>query len=203
MAALAARRARRRAGRDGRAEASARRATLTPAAAELRGTRLRAGRGAVPERPHAAGGEAYGAIAVGRGANLDTIDVPLNNRVWLAERFARDPRARRRGGAAGGHRRDRRAGPIRGPAASTTTSAIPTRQPHLVARPGLPRIPGSFSPRPPGSAPAPTGAVLDDARRTFYDGPLQMKYAGLDPAARYKRPRGLRRRHLQPDGRSG
>src|SRR5262249_7736844 len=30
----------------------------------------------------------YKAISVGRGANLDTIDVPLNNRVWLQQRFA-------------------------------------------------------------------------------------------------------------------
>ena len=32
--------------------------------------------------------ERYKAIAVGRGANLDTIDVPLNNRRWLKRRFA-------------------------------------------------------------------------------------------------------------------
>ncbi len=30
----------------------------------------------------------YQAIAVERGANLDTIDYPLNNRVWLEDRFA-------------------------------------------------------------------------------------------------------------------
>jgi hypothetical protein len=30
----------------------------------------------------------YAAISVGRGANLDELDVPLNNRVWLANRFA-------------------------------------------------------------------------------------------------------------------
>ena len=32
--------------------------------------------------------EKYQAIAVDRGANLDTLDVPLNNREWLKERFA-------------------------------------------------------------------------------------------------------------------
>ncbi len=32
--------------------------------------------------------ERYKAIAVGRGANLDTIDMPLNNRLWLKQRFA-------------------------------------------------------------------------------------------------------------------
>src|SRR5262249_21642924 len=29
----------------------------------------------------------YKAISVGRGATLDTIDAPLNNRVWLEQRF--------------------------------------------------------------------------------------------------------------------
>ncbi len=30
----------------------------------------------------------YQAIAIGRGANLDAIDYPLNNRMWLENRFA-------------------------------------------------------------------------------------------------------------------
>jgi len=33
--------------------------------------------------------ERYQAIGVDRGANLDTIDYPLNNRLWLKEQFAR------------------------------------------------------------------------------------------------------------------
>ena len=32
--------------------------------------------------------EKYRAIEVGRGANLDELNVPLNNRVWLKDRFA-------------------------------------------------------------------------------------------------------------------
>ena len=32
----------------------------------------------------------YQAISVDRGATLDTIDVPLNNRLWLEERFAQN-----------------------------------------------------------------------------------------------------------------
>jgi len=31
--------------------------------------------------------ERYKAISVGRGANLDTIDAPLNNRLWLKAQF--------------------------------------------------------------------------------------------------------------------
>ena len=33
--------------------------------------------------------ELYQAIAVDRGASLDTLDFPLNNRQWLVEQFAR------------------------------------------------------------------------------------------------------------------
>ena len=33
--------------------------------------------------------ELYKAIAVDRGASLDTLDYPLNNRRWLEEQFAR------------------------------------------------------------------------------------------------------------------
>src|SRR5882762_394908 len=33
--------------------------------------------------------ERYQAIDIGRGANLDTIDVPLNNRLWLRDQFER------------------------------------------------------------------------------------------------------------------
>ena len=30
----------------------------------------------------------YQAIAAGRGGNLDLIDIPMNNRMWLEKRFA-------------------------------------------------------------------------------------------------------------------
>ena len=36
--------------------------------------------------------ERYQAIAVDRGASLDTLDYPLNNRAWLEEQFARIPK---------------------------------------------------------------------------------------------------------------
>ena len=34
----------------------------------------------------------YKAIGVDRGASLDTLDVPLNNRLWLERSFADAPR---------------------------------------------------------------------------------------------------------------
>jgi hypothetical protein len=66
----------------------------------------------------------YKAIAVGRGANLDLIDVPLNNRLYLLEQFARKT-------------------PVAdilnwtnpGPGGSTTTSAMPPRNPISSHRP--------------------------------------------------------------------
>ncbi len=47
----------------------------------------------------------YKAIAVGRGANLDTIDMPLNNRLWLKQTLRGASQAGRRAGPAEGHRR--------------------------------------------------------------------------------------------------
>ena len=68
------------------AEAILDRVLSNPAAAELR-QNLRAGRGAFPEHSHAAQRALYKAIHFGRGATLDTVDVPLNNRNWLRARF--------------------------------------------------------------------------------------------------------------------
>ena len=65
----------------------------------------------------------YKAIAVGRGATLDTIDQVLNNRLWLERRFDVDPQARHRAGAAERDRRDRELDQSRARAASTTTWA--------------------------------------------------------------------------------
>ena len=108
----------------------------------------------------------YGAIAVGRGATLDTIDMPLNDRVWLSARF-REIRALAEGGRAPGgdcRRSSRWTDP--GPGGFYDDLGDPTRQPHLVRGPGLPTDPGSFADvvhrlrLPPRLAP-----VVDDARR--------------------------------------
>ena len=53
-----------------------------PAAADLC-----AGRGAFPKHPHATERARVQGDSVGRGATLDTIDAPLNNRQWLQSRF--------------------------------------------------------------------------------------------------------------------
>ena len=141
--------------------------------------------------------EKYKAIAVDRGASLDTLDYPLNNRHWLAERFA-------------GIRKlpDE---PARltaleeilqwtnpGPGGFYDDLGNPARQPHLVQKLSFAEDPGRFqSPR----ADFEEDLVVDEpdeaagvARRiswmdhaeSLYDAPLRMHYTGLDPRGSYK-----------------
>jgi hypothetical protein len=127
----------------------------------------------------------YKAISVGRGANLDTIDRPLNDRAWLLARFAdirkSDTEARR----------------LKliddivnwtdpGPGGFYDDAGNPGRQPHLVRGVGSPDDPAFFR----------TAATVfedkPDMRKAWwdqamghYDLPLTFRYTGLDPGARY------------------
>jgi len=117
----------------------------------------------------------YKAISVDRGANLDTIDVPLNNRLWLEQRFA----DLRKSDAA-----ERQAGIEEildwtdpGPGGFYDDLGDLTRQPRLV------RSEGTLI----GFGPAGT------RRRSWWghaesvgDAPVRMRYTGLDPEGRYK-----------------
>ncbi len=128
----------------------------------------------------------YKAIAVGRGANLDTMDVPLNNRVWLERQFdelrgLRVESERRRGIDALLNRTDP------GPGGFYDALGDPANQPHLVRGPGFERDPDfrrsalvGFGTRP--------GEPLFWSRnaQSLYDGPLAMHYDGLDRSARYR-----------------
>jgi len=104
---------------------------------------------------------------VDRGASLDTLDVPLNNRLWLERRFA-----------------DARDDPAEidrilnwtdpGPGGFYDDLGDPARQPHLDRgsisleyHPQWPRAWWTYA-------------------ESFYDEPLQMRYTGLDPAAQYR-----------------
>ena len=109
----------------------------------------------------------YKAIGVDRGASLDTLDVPLNNRLWLERRFA-----------------DARNDPAEidrilnwtdpGPGGFYDDLGDPARQPHLVrgsvSLEYLPQWPRSWW----------------TYAESFYDEPLQMRYTGLDRAAEYR-----------------
>jgi hypothetical protein len=129
--------------------------------------------------------ERYQAISVGRGANLDTIDVPLNNRYWLKQRFAEVRQATAESD------RLRQIDTIinwtnPGPGGFYDDLGNPARQPRLVKGPGFAKDPAFFD----------SSLTFFDERRegrkswwdqaiAFYDAPLRMLYSGLDPAARY------------------
>jgi len=130
--------------------------------------------------------EKYKAIAVGRGANLDTVDMPLNNRPWLKQRFAELRQMPEEKERLDGIRQILRwADP--GPGGFYDDLGNPARQPHLVRGPGFEADPAflesslvSFSYQP----------TLPATWRTFAeslnDAPLKMRYTHLDPAAQYK-----------------
>jgi hypothetical protein len=128
----------------------------------------------------------YQAIDVGRGANLDELDVPLNNRVWLKNRFAElrrleDDAAKLRGINEIVHW----ANP--GPGGFYDDLGDPTRQPHLVRA-------GSYADDP-SFLETPTIGFRSDIswRRSWcthvdglYRTPVTMHYDNLDPSAGYK-----------------
>lgn len=125
----------------------------------------------------------YKAIAVGRGANLDTIDVPLNDRVWLEDQFAKiralgreDERLRAIEAIV------RRTDP--GPGGFYDDLGNLRQQPHLVRGSGF--DPGYMRSALVGFGEQP-GWPLSWCQnaQTFYDTPLKMRYDDLDPSARY------------------
>ena len=109
----------------------------------------------------------YKAIDVDRGASLDTLDVPLNNRLWLERQFS-----------------EARADPAKidtilnwtnpGPGGYYDDLGDLARQPHLV-RGGV-----SLEYQPKWRQSWWTYA------ESLYDEPLRMRYTGLDPAAGYR-----------------
>jgi hypothetical protein len=130
--------------------------------------------------------ERYKAIAVGRGANLDTVDMPLNNRLWLKQRFGE---IRQIGDESG---RLKAIGEIvnwtnPGPGGFYDDLGQPGRQPHLVRGAGFDQDP----------------AFLESSLVSFYynpalpiswwtvaeslnDAPLKMRYTDLDRTAQYR-----------------
>jgi hypothetical protein len=128
----------------------------------------------------------YDAIAVDRGANLDTLDVPLNDRLWLRGQIqtirsmqAEQDRLKAIDAIV------RRTDP--GPGGFYDDLGNLTRQPHLVREPGFAADPEfkrsalvGF-----GSRAGWPMAWCNNAQ-TLHDAPLRMHYEGLDRQARYK-----------------
>jgi hypothetical protein len=141
--------------------------------------------------------EKYQAIAVDRGACLDTLGFPLNNRRWLHERFAAI--------------RKLSSEPERlkalneivewtnpGPGGFYDDLGNPARQPHLIKGLSFAEDPGRFQSaragfeedlvvdEPDESAGLARRISWMDHAESLYDAPLRMHYTGLDPTAQYK-----------------
>jgi len=128
----------------------------------------------------------YQAISVGRGATLDTVDVPLNNRSWLESRFGA---IRKLDGE------EARLSEIDaivnwtnpGPGGFYDDLGDPGRRPHLVMGSAYDKDPAFLH----GTL---TGFDQEPAWRrswcrhagALYDEPLRMHYSGLDRTASYK-----------------
>ncbi len=154
--------------------------------------------------------EKYQAIAVGRGANLNTIDFPLNNRLWLKRQFAeiRKPRPEAE--------RAKMLDEIvnwknPGPGGFYDDLGKVGAQPHLLPEAGFEQDPAflaspvinssSYSDASRnlarnlanddfallGMGPEPAGPFSWwDIAETFYETPLRMRYTGLDKTAQYR-----------------
>ena len=139
----------------------------------------------------------YQAIAIDRGAALDTLDFPLNNRRWLLEQFARIRKMDKES--------ERLAELDRvlhwtdpGPGGFYDDLGNPACQPHLVKGVGFQGDSGAFTvPRSDWEE----DIVLDDDQETppgarrvswmdhaesLYDAPVRMHYSDLDPQATYR-----------------
>jgi hypothetical protein len=130
--------------------------------------------------------ERYKAISVGRGANLDTIDAPLNNRLWLKAQFQEIRKLESET-----QRRDRLHEIVNwtnpGPGGFYDDLGNIACQPHLVA--------GSSYAVDPEFRTAPlmhfeerlaARKAWRDQAMALFDAPLKLRYTGLDRASRYK-----------------
>ncbi|HEY5914155.1 MAG TPA: hypothetical protein VJA21_26505 [Verrucomicrobiae bacterium] len=141
--------------------------------------------------------EKYRAIAVDRGASLDTLEFPLNNRLWLEERFTRVRRL-----ASDSERLAAITEILNwtnpGPGGFYDDLGNAARQPHLIRPLSFAQDPGAMeSPRvgfeedlvvddPEEKAGAVRRMSWIDHAETLYDAPLRMRYMGLDPKAHYR-----------------
>ncbi|HZP05313.1 MAG TPA: hypothetical protein VFB43_10460 [Terracidiphilus sp.] len=130
----------------------------------------------------------YGASATDRGASLDTMDVSLNDRVWLNRQFVRirsmdDETDRLRAIAAIAHWR------YPGPHGFYDDLGNPTAEPHLVRGPGYPTDPIFFESAHDGIA----DRTPDQGWRlseisyagALYEHPLELRYTGLSTDSSY------------------
>ncbi|MFO0807966.1 MAG: hypothetical protein U0746_05045 [Gemmataceae bacterium] len=131
----------------------------------------------------------YHAIAVGRGANFDSIDAPLSDAMWLrseiaAARKLADEPARLARLATTLDREDP------GPGGFYDNLGDPKRQPHLVPGSGWAKDPAYFTSSQTafarGNAPTNAPRAWWTFAEVHYDTPLQLRYSGLDKTAKYR-----------------
>lgn len=131
----------------------------------------------------------YQAIAVGRGANLDLVDYPLNNAPWLRKQFAAIRQMKTEA--------ERLAAiqsivnytqPV--PGALYDDLGDPANQPHLVRPVGFAQDPAyltgpstAFSNRPSNQGGRVSWWTMAE---TIIEMPLEMRYTGLETKTRYK-----------------
>jgi hypothetical protein len=132
----------------------------------------------------------YHAIALGRGANFDSVDIPLTDVLWLRTELTAiaklpDEAARRARLDALLHRTDP------GPGGFYDNFGDPRRRPHLDRGLGWEKDPGyydsvltSFTVR--GEPPPALPRAWWRFGQTHYDTPLRANYDGLDPGATYR-----------------
>jgi hypothetical protein len=133
--------------------------------------------------------ERHKAIAVDRGATLDTIDEPLNNRLWLKRRFDEIRKLP--------SERDQLRELMTivnwtdpGPGGFYDDLGNPSRQPHLVRGVGLAGDPGFYETPRIGFITGRRVSALypitwRDNMEALYDAPLRLHYDELDPSASY------------------
>jgi hypothetical protein len=133
----------------------------------------------------------YKAIAVGRGANLDLIDTPLNNRLWLADQFERISTI-----AAEAVRLEELKKIVHwsdpGPGGFYDDLGNPQQQPHLVHVKSYNEDPArlvspatGFMAGAPGSASERWRISWQTHAEALNDATLRMEYSGLDTRAAY------------------
>jgi hypothetical protein len=168
-----------------RAEAVLDQAVTVPVARDLRARVFELGEALFQSIRMQLSVERYQAIDVGRGANLDTIDVPVNNRIWLKDRFheiRQLPTEKEKLQALEGivHWTDP------GPGGYYDDLGNASAQPHLVRSPSFAEDPsflhGSFSGF--GHRPEWRRSWCTHAEGS-YNTPIELEYDDLDPHASY------------------